>query len=209
MRLKGFAGDVMHYPAVCRWRMSPAALKTASRTFLIFTAATLMLAACSGSPKWVSKGGGYMSEKDSKAFYGVGAVTGLRNEPLAKETADNRARADLAKYVDTYTSYLMRDYAASTTAGDFTKTGEEQHIERALKTFVSAHLSGVQVVDRWEREEKHGKTVYSLAKMDLASFKDSVGQMRELNEAARDFVRKNAERAFERLQQEEDRRYAR
>jgi hypothetical protein len=169
----------------------------------------LMLASCSGTPKWVSKGGGYMSEKDRKAFYGVGAVTGIRNEPLARETADNRARADLAKYVDTYTSYLMRDYAASTTAGDFKKSAEEQNIERAVKTFVAVHLSGVQVVDRWEKDEKNGKIMYSLAKMDLVSFKDNVGQMRELNDAARDFVRKNAERAFDRLQQEEDRRNAR
>ena len=181
-----------------------------SRAFsvLIFSALALILAACSGTPKWVSKGGGYMSEKDHKAFYGVGAVTGIRNEPLAKETADNRARADLAKYIDTYTAYLMRDYAASTTAGDFTKSSEEQNVERAVKTFVSAHLSGVQVVDRWERDEKSGKITYALAKMDLASFKESVSQMKDLNEAARDFVRKNAERAFDRLQQEEDRRNA-
>ena len=209
MGLKRWGDDLIHRTVGCPWQIPLAGTKTAARSFVIFTVATLMLAACSGSPKWVSKGGGYMSEKDRKAFYGVGAVTGIRNEPLAKETADNRARADLAKYVDTYTSYLMRDYAASTTAGDFTKAGEEQHIERALKTFVSAHLSGVQVVDRWERDEKHGRTVYSLAKMDLASFKENLGQMRELNAAARDFVRKNAEQAFDRLQQEEDRRYAR
>jgi hypothetical protein len=177
--------------------------------FLFVAAVTVALAACSGTPKWVAKGGGYMSEKDSKAFYGVGAVTGIRNEPLAKETADNRARADLAKYVDTYTAYLMRDYAASTTAGNFAKTSEEQNVERAVKTFVSAHVSGVQVVDRWEKDEKSGKVTYALAKMDLASFKENVGQMKELNEAARDFVRKNAERAFDRLQQEEDRRNAR
>jgi hypothetical protein len=176
--------------------------------FVICSALALLLVACSGTPKWVSKGGGYMSEKDNKAFYGVGAVTGVRNEPLAKETADNRARADLAKYVDTYTAYLMRDYAASTTAGDFTKSSEEQNVERAVKTFVSAHLSGVQVVDRWEKDEKSGKVTYALAKMDLASFKESVNQMKELNETARDFVRKNAERAFDRLQQEEDRRNA-
>src|SRR5438094_7776000 len=181
--------------------------KTLILTVVVATGA-LLLAACSSVPKWVDKGGGYMNEKDGKAFYGVGAVMGIRNEPLAKETADNRARADLAKYMDTYTSYLMRDYAASTTAGDFTKASEEQNVERALKTFVSTHLSGVQVVDRWERDEKSGKITYALAKMDLASFKESVSQMKDLNEAARDFVRKNAERAFDRLQQEEDRRNA-
>jgi hypothetical protein len=167
--------------------------------------ATMMLAACSSTPKWVEKGAGSMM-KDGKAFYGVGGVSGMKNEPLAKETADNRARADLAKYMDTYTAYLMRDYAASTTAGDFTKSSEEQNIERALKTYVSANLSGVVVVDRWEKEEKTGKTIYSLAKMDLETFKEQVSQMKELNAQARDFVRKNAEKAFERLQQEEDKR---
>jgi hypothetical protein len=180
-----------------------------SRRIYIVAGAVLLLAACSGTPKWVDKGGGYMSEKDGKAFYGVGAVAGIRNEPLAKETADNRARADLAKYVDTYTAYLMRDYAAATTAGDFTKSSEEQNVERAVKTFVATHLSGVQVINRWEKEEKSGKTIFSLAKLDLATFKENVGQMKDLNDAARDFVRKNAERAFDRLQQEEDKRGAR
>src|SRR5438105_10579970 len=155
---------------------------------VVVATGSFLLAACSSVPKWVDKGGGYMTEKDGKAFYGVGAVMGIRNEPLAKETADNRARADLAKYMDTYTSYLMRDYAASTTAGDFTKASEEQNVERAVKTFVSAHLSGVQVVDRWEKDAKSGKVTYALAKMDLASFKESVSQMKDLNEAARDFV---------------------
>src|SRR5207247_4445877 len=138
--------------------------KSRAFSFLIFSAVALILAACSGTPKWVSKGGGYMSERDSKAFYGVGAVTGIRNEPLAKETADNRARADLAKYIDTYTAYLMRDYAASTTAGDFTKSSEEQNVERAVKTFVSAHLSGVQVVERREEAARRGRVRYALAK---------------------------------------------
>src|SRR5947199_7565903 len=159
-------------------------------TVVVYTGAVLV-DTCYSVPQWVGKSGGYMNEKDAKAFYGVGAVMGIRNEPLGKETADNRARADLAKYMDTYTSYLMRDYAASTTAGDFTKASEEQNVERALKTFVSTHLSGVMVVDRWEKEDKTGKTIYSLAKLDLDKFKDQVGQMKELNDAARDFVRKN------------------
>ena len=175
-------------------------------TAIIVTCAAFMLSACaSGPPKWVEKGPGSMM-KDGKAFYGVGGASGIKNEPLEKETADNRARADLAKYMDTYTAYLMRDYAASTTAGDFTKSSEEQNVERALKTFVSTNLSGVVVVDRWEKEDKGGKTIYSLVKMDLETFKDQVGRMKELNEAARDFVRKNAEKAFERLQQEEEKR---
>src|SRR5437773_10860759 len=71
---------------------------------VVVASGTLLLAACSSVPKWGDKGGGYMTEKDGKAFYGVGAVVGIRNDSLAKEAADNRARADRAHYVDTYTS---------------------------------------------------------------------------------------------------------
>ena len=81
----------------------------------------LALAACGGPPKWVNQGSGAYNDKDTKAFYGVGSVTGVRNEPLAWDTAENRARAEIAKTFETYTGYLMRDYAASTTAGDFTR----------------------------------------------------------------------------------------
>src|ERR1044072_2740928 len=94
----------------------------------------LALAACGGPPKWVKQGSGAYNDKAPKAFYGVGAVTGVRNEPLAWDTAENRARAEIAKSFETYTGYLMRDYAASTTAGDFTKNSEEQNDERALQT---------------------------------------------------------------------------
>ena len=89
------------------------------------------LTACGGPPKWVKQGSGAYNEKDAKNFYGVGAVTGVRNEPLAWDTAENRARAEIAKTFDTYTGYLMRDYAASTTAGcsinlDSISKGEHQ-----------------------------------------------------------------------------------
>ncbi|MGC4095611.1 MAG: hypothetical protein QM706_00695 [Nitrospira sp.] len=65
------------------------------------------LAACGGPPKWVEKGSGAFNEKDSKAFYGVGAVSGVRNIPLAWDTAENRGRAEIAKTFETYTGYLI------------------------------------------------------------------------------------------------------
>ena len=36
----------------------------------------LALTACGGPPKWVKQGSGAFNEKDTKAFYGVGSVTG-------------------------------------------------------------------------------------------------------------------------------------
>ena len=62
--------------------------------------ATLMMSACESTPKWV-KTGTYTGQ-DSKAFYGMGEVMGIRNEPLAWDAAENRARAQMVKALSTY-----------------------------------------------------------------------------------------------------------
>jgi len=162
------------------------------------------LTACGGPPNWVQKGSGAFNEKDSKSFYGVGAVVGVKNEPLAWDAAENRARAEIAKTFETYTGYLMRDYAASTTAGDFTKNTEEQNVERAIKTVTTATLSGVRPIDRYKDEKT--STYYVLAKLSLEDMKNNLEQAKELNAQVREFVRRNADKLFDRLEKEEDKR---
>jgi hypothetical protein len=160
--------------------------------------------ACGGPPKWVKEGSGVMHKDSSKAIYGVGSVVGVNNEPLAWETAENRARADLAKTFRTYTAYLMQDYAASTTAGDFTKSMEEQNVERAVKTFSAVTLTGVRPIDRYKDDKT--LTYFVLTKLSFEEMKEALQQANELDVEVREFVRKNAERAFEKLEQEEAKR---
>ncbi len=162
--------------------------------------------ACGGPPKWVKRGSSAFSEKE-KAFYGVGSIAGVKNEPLAWDAAENRARAEVAKTFETYTAYLMRDYAASTTAGDFTRNTEEQNVERAIKTFSAVTLNGVRKVDQY-KDTKNG-TYYVLTKLNLQDMKDAMAQAKELNSQVRYFVIKNADRLFERLEKEEEKRATR
>ena len=162
------------------------------------------LAACGGPPTWVKKGSGAYNDKSDKSFYGVGSVVGVRNEPLAWDTAENRARAEIAKTFETYTAYLMRDYAASTTAGDFSRNSEEQNVERAIKTVTTTTLSGVRPIERY-KDEKTG-TYYVLTKLNLEEMKNNLEQAKELNAQVRDYVRKNADKLFERLEKDEDKR---
>ncbi len=166
--------------------------------------AILSLVACESQPKWV-KTGTYKPE-EKKAFYSMGEVMGVRNEPLAWDAAENRARAQMVKILSTYTAYLMRDYAASTAASDFARTAEEQHVEVATKTFAAATLNGVRPVDRY-KDEKKG-IYYVVVKMELDDVKDMLMQSKELNSQMRDYVRQNADRAFERLEKEEQKREA-
>jgi hypothetical protein len=164
--------------------------------------AILSLVACESTPKWV-KTGSYKPD-EAKAFYSMGEVMGIRNEPLAWDAAENRARAQMVKILSTYTAYLMRDYAASTAGAGLTKTAEEQHVEVATKTFAAATLNGVRAVDRY-KDEKKG-IYYVVVKMQLDDVKDMLTQSTELNSQMRDYVRKNADRAFERLEKEEQKR---
>ena len=160
------------------------------------------------APDWVMKGSAAFNEGGSRVFYGVGGVSGVKNKPLARTASENRARAEIGKVFETYTASLMRDYMASTTAGAAvtgeSATSEEQHIEQAVKTFSATTLSGVNIIDHWI--DPADGTVYALAKLDLEAFKNSLDKMKELSAAVRDYVRQNAEKSFDRLEAEEEKR---
>jgi len=152
-------------------------------------------------PEWVMKGSGAFGGDGKRVFYGVGSVSGIKNQSLARTTADNRARAEISKIFEVYSASLMKDYSASTTAGDMTASSEEQHVEQAIKTFSASTLSGVQIVDHWFHPQDG--TVYSLAQLDLENFTNNLDKMKELNGKVRDYVRQNAERVHMDLEKEE------
>lgn len=153
----------------------------------------VLLSGC-GAPKWVKKGSSAFPPSE-KMFYGVGqADTSVRSENLRNETADNRARADLQKYFDTYSGYLMKEYE-----------GEDgQQVDRAIKTFSAGHISGVRIVERYQKGDK----VYSLAKLDLEEFRKVVRSAPELTEKARQYLVNRSEKLFDQLREEEVRHEA-
>ncbi len=153
-------------------------------------------------PEWVMKGSGAFDVEGSKVFYGVGAASGIQNKSLLRKTADNRARAEIAQTLETYVAYLAKDYMASTTAGDMSKSSEEQHVEQALKTFTKATLHGAQIVDRWM--DPADGTFYSLCELDLLTFKEALDEYKELDAKVRDYVRDNADKMHDDLEELEN-----
>ena len=151
-------------------------------------------------PDWVNKGSGAFGGEKGKIFYGVGIASGIRNSAMRRSTGDSRARAEIAKTLDTYVSVLNKDYMASTTAGDMSASSEEQHVTQALKTYSQMELSGVGIVDHWVDNDG---TEYSLAQLDMDTFKNGMEKMKELNAKVRDAVRANADKAFDELGAEE------
>jgi hypothetical protein len=153
-----------------------------------------------GTPKWVNKGSGAYEGAHGKAFYGVGLVAGIRNPALARQTADNRARGEIAKMFDLYVAAMMKDYQRSTTAGDFKASAEEQDVVSAQKTITEVVVRGITMEDHWT-DPKTG-TLHALAVLRVSDVMKSLQNVRNLNTKIRDYVRANARRAFNDLDKE-------
>jgi hypothetical protein len=151
-------------------------------------------------PEWVMKGSGAFGG-EKKVFYGVGSASGIRNHSLARSTADNRARAEISKVFEVYSASLMKDYSASTTAGDMSASSEEQHVEQAIKTFSANTLNGVEIVDHWIHPTDG--TIYALARLDIGGFMDQIDKAKELNAKVKEAVKRAAEKSFADLAAEE------
>ena len=151
-------------------------------------------------PEWVMKDSGAFDDSNGKAFYGVGSASGIKNYSLQRTAADDRARNNLAKVFEFYTKSLTKDYMASTTSGDFTATSEEQNVEVVIKTLTDSTLTGIMIIDHWEHPGKN--QLFSLARLDLKSFKKNLDEHKELSKEVREEIKKRADKLHEELEQE-------
>lgn len=155
----------------------------------------------SGAPDWVNKGGGAFKDNGQSIFYGVGIFKGSQNPALARDAVDNRARADIAKILNSYIAVLQKDYMSAVTAGDQSKTSDEQMVSETLKSFTKMTLTGAIVIDHWK--DPSDGTLYSLCKLDMKAMKDTLENAKELDAKVRDYVKADAEKAFDELNAEE------
>lgn len=149
-------------------------------------------------PIWVNQGSGAFKDGN---FYGVGIATGIKNRALAIDAADSRARAKIAEVFNTYIAKLSKDYMASTTAGTAAGSSEEQNITVSLKSFTQMTLSGVVIVDHWV--DSSDGSMFALAKLDVAGVKLALDKAKELDSKMRDYIKANADKAFDDLSAEE------
>jgi hypothetical protein len=152
-------------------------------------------------PDWINKGAGAFAN-DKKSLYGVGVAEAIKSESLRRLTADNRAMAEISKQIQAISTSLMRDYMASTSALEDEKTGGEQYVENCVKTFTSSTLSGVKIIDRWD----NGKVLYSLAVLNIEDLRGTIDQAKTLNYQMKEYIKVNAEKAFDKLEVEQTKR---
>lgn len=178
-------------------------------TYALALAAAAGLAACShhqasvssSAPDWVNKGtGAFKDSTGVSVFYGVGIFKGSQNPALARAASDDRGRAEIAKIMNSYVTVLTKDYMAAVTAGDQSKTSDEQMVSQTMKNFAKFTLHGAAPVDHWKDTDG---TLYALVKLDMASVAQSLNDSKELDSKMRDYVKANADKAFDELSAEE------
>lgn len=141
---------------------------------------------------WVSAGGGgAFNDGGRRSFYGWSYALGMRDEASRRWWADSIARQNVAASLEAYITSLIRDYSRS--IGNLAVSDEQQLLEATRRTL----LSRATIIDRWDTLGG----VHSLANLDLEQVADAIERMDQLNARTREYIRQNAQPAFDRLQQ--------
>ena len=150
-------------------------------------------------PSWVNKGSGaFKDADDEKVFYGVGLADGMKNLSLQRVTADDRAIASLATQMNAVVKRLKKDYESITASGQ--TSIERENVDNAMKILVNETVSESKIIDHWEHPGKN--VLYSLARVQLKTFKKQIESHKELSSDSRDAIKKRAEKLHEEMAKE-------
>lgn len=149
-----------------------------------------------GAPDWVRQGSGV---RDG-VVYGLGSASGIMNTSLARTTASNRARAEVSRILEVYSASLMKDYQASTTAGDFSASSEEQRVEQAIKTFSAQLLDGAEVEGYWL--DAANNTWYAHVALDFERSQEIAAAREKMSPGLSQWVEENGSSVLQQLDAE-------
>ena len=175
---------------------------------LFFSAALLLfLAGCSsktmvesdlhikGAPDWVNEGTQMLNDKGGRLFHGVGSAPLMADESLQKATADDRARAELARILSSYLTVASNDYSTAASSGG--EVVHEQSVTREIENLSQINLTGAKIIGRW-RDKKTGM-IYSIAELDMKRMKETLELAEQMSPSLRDFLSRESDNIFDRL----------
>lgn len=184
-------------------------LKSSWASVLII-AAVAALAACAGptqlesemgikgTPDWVNKGTAYVNNQDGRLFHGVGSAGPMGDASLQRATADDRARAEVARIFSSYLDVVSNDYQAAAKSGSTNVT--EEAVSRQIKNLTKVNLAGAKIIAHWKDNKTN--TLWAIAELDIKAVKDNVAAGRDMNEDVRRHVQNQADNIFDRVSKE-------
>ena len=148
-----------------------------------------------GAPDWVNEGTQALNDKGGRLFHGVGSAPSMGDDSLQKATADDRARAELARILSSYLSVASNDYSAAASSGG--ETVNEQAVSREIQNLSQINLTGAKIIGRWR--DKRSGNIYSIAELDMKRMQQTLEKAEQMSPSLRDFLNRESDNIFDRL----------
>lgn len=177
---------------------------------LAVVALTGVIAACSGTtkvesdlgikgaPDWVNKGSSILNDKNGRLFHGVGSAPPVGDMSLQKSTADNRARAEIARVLSSYMDVVTNDYVASAKSGSDSTADES--VSRQINNLTKVNLTGAKIIGSW-RDPRTG-IIFSIAELDMKHVKETLKGVNDMNADLKRYIETHADNIFDRVAEE-------
>jgi len=149
----------------------------------------------SNAPDWVNEGTQAVDNDDGRLIHGLGMAPPMGDISLQKATADNRARAEIARVLSTYVNTVIKDYTGS--------TGSEAdlNVERVIDSTTQLALSGARILGHWKDDDSGD--VYAFAELDMEAVEKSLQTAANLSAAFKDHYKNNVDANFDRFMENE------
>jgi len=146
-----------------------------------------------GAPDWVNKGSQALNDQSGRLIHGIGSAPNMNDQSLQSSTADDRARAEVARVLSSFMKVATQDYSASAGSGQDQQT--QQSVSRQIQNITDQNVSGARIIARWN-DPKTG-TLWSLAELDMKQVKDMVANSKDMNAGFRDYFTAHADNLFD------------
>lgn len=168
---------------------------------------TLILVACAGktrvesdldikdAPDWVNEGTHVLKTRDARLFHGVGLAPPVGDQSLQTSTADDRARAELARVLNSYMDVVSQDYSGAAGSGDDAMF--QTSVSRQIENVTRINLAGSRIIARWR--DTRTDNIYSLVELDMAQVQDTVKGVQDMNAGLREHIVQQGDNIFDRM----------
>jgi hypothetical protein len=118
-------------------------------------------------------------------------ASNLSDTSLQKSTADGRARAEIARILNTYIDSTLDDYTAS--MGDTA----DINVERTIRSTTKLAISGARILGHW-KDKKTGD-IYAFAELNLDSMDELIAQAENLSSSFKQYYQQSRSANFDRF----------
>ncbi len=145
----------------------------------------------SDAPDWVNMGTQAVDNENGRLLQGVGMADAMNNTSLQRSTADNRARAEIARILSLYVDNTLKDYSSNSAESS------RESVEQSLTSSTRTALTGARIIARWLDPETG--TLYAFAELDMQQVEALLSTSSALSSELKTYLSSQANDSFQLL----------